>query len=181
MPARWLLSAVLAIATALGVEPQIVRDTRPPLHSGVDLVMVTITVLDGSGRLITGLDQDEFTVFEDGERQPISVFINTRVPVGLGVLLDVSDSMFGQRILDARAAVERFLFTLLAPEDQVLSGRLQPCAATPHAVDSGPGRRARGAGRHPAVGRYRDLRRGAERDAADAEAFTGAGCAADHL
>jgi len=81
-------------------------------------VMVTVTVLDGSGKLITGLQQDEFTVFEDGERQPISVFINTRVPVGLGVLLDVSDSMFGQRILDARAAVERFLFTLLSPEDQ---------------------------------------------------------------
>jgi len=118
VPARWLLPAVLAIATALGVEPQIVRDTRPPLHSGVDLVMVTVTVLDSSGRLITGLNQDEFTVFEDGERQPISVFINTRVPVGLGVLLDVSDSMFGQRILDARAAVEQFLFTLLAPEDQ---------------------------------------------------------------
>jgi Ca-activated chloride channel family protein len=118
VPARWLLPAVLAIATALGFEPQIVRDTRPPLHSGVDLVMVTVTVLDSSGRLITGLPQEEFAVFEDGERQPISVFINSRVPVGLGVLLDVSDSMFGQRILDARTAVEHFLFTLLAPDDQ---------------------------------------------------------------
>ena len=32
---------------------------------------------------------------------------------GLGLLLDVSDSMFGQRIVDARQAVEQFLFDLL--------------------------------------------------------------------
>jgi len=35
------------------------------------------------------------------------------VPVGLGVLLDISDSMFGRRIEDARSAVDRFLFDLL--------------------------------------------------------------------
>ena len=40
------------------------------------------------------------------------------MPVGLGVLLDMSDSMFGQRIVDARGAVERFLFELLNPSDE---------------------------------------------------------------
>ena len=44
-------------------------------------------------------------------------FTSERVPVGVGLLLDVSDSMFGQRIVDARLAVERFLVDLLAPED----------------------------------------------------------------
>jgi Ca-activated chloride channel family protein len=39
------------------------------------------------------------------------------VPVALGLLLDISDSMFGERIRDARAAVARFLLELLAPED----------------------------------------------------------------
>jgi Ca-activated chloride channel family protein len=44
------------------------------------------------------------------------------------VLLDTSDSMFGQRIKDARAAVERFLFELLDPGDEyfVLSFNHRP-------------------------------------------------------
>ncbi len=45
-------------------------------------------------------------------------FTNERVPIGVGVLLDISDSMFGQRIVDARAAVEHFLFDLLKPTDE---------------------------------------------------------------
>src|SRR5437879_2585369 len=43
---------------------------------------------------------------------------NERVPIGLGLLLDISDSMYGKRIADARAAVGRFLFTLLDESDQ---------------------------------------------------------------
>jgi VWFA-related protein len=39
------------------------------------------------------------------------------VPVGLGLLLDVSDSMYGKRIRDAREAVNRFLFDLLDSSD----------------------------------------------------------------
>ena len=45
-------------------------------------------------------------------------FTRERVPVGLGVLIDISDSMFGQRIKDARAAVNRFLFELLDDSDE---------------------------------------------------------------
>ena len=39
------------------------------------------------------------------------------MPLGLGLLLDVSDSMFGRRIKDAEGAVERFLLKLLSPDD----------------------------------------------------------------
>ncbi|MSO56963.1 MAG: VWA domain-containing protein [Acidobacteria bacterium] len=38
--------------------------------------------------------------------------------MALRVLLDVSDSMYGQRMVDARVAVERFLFELLDKEDE---------------------------------------------------------------
>src|SRR5262249_60838724 len=41
---------------------------------------------------------------ELGDRLPITQFTRERVPVGLGVLLDISDSMFGRRIEDARTA-----------------------------------------------------------------------------
>lgn len=84
----------------------------------VDTVQVTVTVTDGNGRLITGLSRDAFEIFEDGVLQPITVFTNARVPVSLGVLLDASDSMRGQPMADARAAVDRFVAGLLERGDE---------------------------------------------------------------
>jgi Ca-activated chloride channel homolog len=81
------------------------------------MTVVTVTVLDANGRLVKGLPREAFEVFEDGLPQTITQFTNERVPVGLGLLLDISDSMFGQRIHDAREAVDRFLGELLAPTD----------------------------------------------------------------
>ena len=40
------------------------------------------------------------------------------MPVSLGVLLDASDSMRGQPIVDARAALDRFVGDLLLSEDE---------------------------------------------------------------
>jgi Ca-activated chloride channel family protein len=111
------MATIAVLLTGSGAESQIIRDQKL-LKSGVDLVMVTATVLDAEGHLVSGLPRDAFEIWEDGVEQQISVFSNERVPVGLGVLLDVSDSMFGQRIVDARTAVERFLFTLLNPADE---------------------------------------------------------------
>ncbi len=79
---------------------------------------VTVTVTDANGRLITGLTQDDFEVFEDGEPQPVTQFTDERVPVSLGVLLDASDSMRGQPMVDARSAVDRFVGDLLEPGDE---------------------------------------------------------------
>ncbi len=114
-------ATVLVVASALGLlaAPQspTFRDSRP-FRSGIDIISVNATVRDATGRLVTGLDRDAFDLFEDGERQPIAQFTNQRVPVSLGVLLDVSDSMFGRRIADARSAVERFLFELLDRDDE---------------------------------------------------------------
>lgn len=84
----------------------------------VDTVQVTVTVADANGRLITGLARDDFEIFEDGVPQAITVFTNERVPVSLGVLLDASDSMRGQRMADARGAVDRFVAALLEGGDE---------------------------------------------------------------
>jgi VWFA-related protein len=87
------------------------------LRTSIEVTAVTVTVRDPDGRLVPDLPSSAFTVFEDGLPQPITQFTDERVPVGLGLLLDISDSMFGQRILDARAAVERFLLESLSQED----------------------------------------------------------------
>lgn len=84
----------------------------------VETVQVTVTVTDANGRLITGLSRDDFEIFEDGAVQPVTQFTDERVPVSLGVLLDASDSMRGQPMADARAAVDRFVATLLEPGDE---------------------------------------------------------------
>ncbi|PYR88054.1 MAG: hypothetical protein DMF84_29770 [Acidobacteria bacterium] len=113
---RGIAAAAAVSALTLSVQNPTVLDRRP-LRSSVELTVVTATVRDTDGRLITGLPQDAFEIYEDGDRQAISQFTNERVPVGLGLLLDISDSMFGRRMIDARGAVERFLLELLKPSD----------------------------------------------------------------
>ena len=112
-----------AVLVALGAAATL-RAQQPPIvdgrlfRSGIEVTSITATVTDRDGHLITGLERSAFEVFEDGTRQTITQFTRERVPVGLGVLLDNSDSMFGKRIEDARAAVDRFLFDLLDPADE---------------------------------------------------------------
>lgn len=113
----YALIAVMTLASAsLALSPQ-----APPLplfKSAIELTTVTATVLNHDGQLVTGLPREVFDVFEDGERQTITHFTNARVPVSLAILLDVSDSMFGQRITDARQAIERFVADLLERGDE---------------------------------------------------------------
>jgi Ca-activated chloride channel family protein len=108
---RALSAAVLVALGAAALTAQ------KPLRSSVELTVVTATVRDGNGKLVTGLPKAAFEVYEDGERLPIAQFTNERVPLGLGLLLDISDSMFGRRIKDAEEAVERFLLHLLPSTD----------------------------------------------------------------
>jgi Ca-activated chloride channel family protein len=112
----------LLFFTALAGAAVTAQDPPAPPHnffqSRVDLISVTAAVVNENGGLVTGLPKEAFEIYEDGERQTLSQFTNERVPVSVAVLLDVSDSMFGQRLVDARAAVERFLFNLLDPSDE---------------------------------------------------------------
>jgi VWFA-related protein len=94
------------------------RTQTPKFRSRVETIQVTVTVTDANGRLVTDLSKDDFEITEDGIPQEVTHFTAERVPVSLGVLLDDSDSMRGQRIVDAREAFDRFVSTLLAPEDE---------------------------------------------------------------
>jgi VWFA-related protein len=97
-------------------EPQSTREGR--FRSAIDLTTVNATVVGRNGGLITGLPRDAFDVYEDGRLQTITQFTNERVPVSLGILLDISDSMFGRRLLEAREALEQFIADGLDPEDE---------------------------------------------------------------
>jgi Ca-activated chloride channel homolog len=125
-----VVTAVIAGSVVLA-QDQVLRDNRL-YRSGIELTSLTATVRDAEGRLVTGLEREAFEVYEDGELQKVTQFTSERVPVSLGVLFDASDSMFGQRVTDARAAVEYFLFNLLDEMDEyfVLSFNHQPRVMT---------------------------------------------------
>ena len=88
-------------------------------RSGVEFVNVTATVTDDDGRFVSGLRQQDFTVYEDGEVQDVSHFSSDRVPVSLGIALDSSGSMTPDKLAAARAAIERLIFELLDKEDEL--------------------------------------------------------------
>ena len=112
-----LLTLALAAPLLDGQRPVDLRN-RGAFRSDSEVVATAVTVRDGDGRLVTTLKQSDFTVEEDGVVQPITQFSTERVPVSLTAALDISDSMRGQRMADARGALANFFDKLLAPEDE---------------------------------------------------------------
>jgi VWFA-related protein len=68
---------------------------QPPatFHAETRLVVLYATVKNGRGELVTNLDRNAFTVYENGKRQPITIFRRDDIPVSLGLLIDNSGSM----------------------------------------------------------------------------------------
>jgi Ca-activated chloride channel homolog len=114
-PRLWF-PVLLAIAVAVSVRP---TASQTVFRGGVDLVNVTVTVADRNGRFVSGLKQEDFTVLDDGENQEIVNFSAERVPVSLGLVLDVSASMTPEKLSAARIAIKRFAFELLSPNDEL--------------------------------------------------------------
>src|SRR5436190_7094041 len=61
-----------------------------------ELVVLPVVVKDGQGRLVTGLPRDRFVVYDNGERQDVSIFTNEDTPVSIALLVDSSGSMRGK-------------------------------------------------------------------------------------
>jgi VWFA-related protein len=112
--ALFVSAGVLLSAQEPAQEPQSFK-----FRTGVELVNVNATVTDQSGRFVSGLTKDDFRVYEDEQPQAITHFNAERVPVSLGIVLDTSGSMDGEKMRAAKLALERFLVQLLDPEDEV--------------------------------------------------------------
>jgi len=87
------------------------------ISTNVSLVQLNVGVVDSQGRAITSLARNDFTVYEDGIKQPILNFESTNAPFSLVMLVDMSGSTLNFRPQLKQAAV-RFL-DALAPEDRV--------------------------------------------------------------
>jgi Ca-activated chloride channel family protein len=77
------------------------------IRTSVDLVMVPVSITDGSHRPVIGLDQDNFQLFENKRPQEIKHFSSEDTPVSIGILVDTSGSM-SYKLARAREAVLQF-------------------------------------------------------------------------
>ncbi len=91
------------------------------IRSEVDLALVNVNVTDPLDRMVIGLDQDNFRVFEDGVEQEITTFSSEDVPISLGVILDLSGTMTN-KIDKARGAIAEFLKAANKQDDFFLIG-----------------------------------------------------------
>jgi len=86
------------------------------LHIDVDMALVNVTVTDPYNRLVTGLDPDNFRIFEDNIEQEVVTFSAEDVPISIGVIFDFSGSM-SNKVGKAREAALQF-FKTANPQDE---------------------------------------------------------------
>jgi Ca-activated chloride channel family protein len=92
------------------------RGSDRAIRVDVDLVLVNVTVTDPFNRLVTGLEKENFRVFEDSTEQELVHFSSEDVPISLGVIFDLSGSM-SNKVDKARLAAVQF-FKTANPQDE---------------------------------------------------------------
>ena len=90
--------------------------TSPKIRVNTDLVVIPVTVTDGKGRVVNGLQKEHFTLYEDKVEQAITHFAAEDAPVAIGLVLDTSDSM-APKLSRARESVAALLRNA-NPEDE---------------------------------------------------------------
>jgi len=91
---------------------------RPGAHirMNVDMVLVPVTITDPMNRLVTGLEREDFQVYEGGGLQKIASFASEDAPVSIGIIFDLSGSM-SSKLIRARESILQFIRTA-NPQDE---------------------------------------------------------------
>src|SRR5277367_645209 len=103
-----IFAAALAAGTliASGLQGQ---DLPEPIKVDVNVVNVLASVHDKKGALVNSLQKEDFTLFEDGQSQPVKYFTKeTDLPLTIGMLVDVSGSQANLISIERQAASEFF-------------------------------------------------------------------------
>ena len=94
---------------------QVIKEGQS-VHIDVELALVNVTVTDPYDRLVTGLEADNFRIFENSVEQEIQYFSSEDVPISIGVIFDLSGSM-ANKVGKAREAALQF-FKTANPQDE---------------------------------------------------------------
>jgi Ca-activated chloride channel homolog len=99
-------------------KPTAKAELLPKANIRVDstLVLIPVTVTDPMNRFVTGLEKENFKLFEDKKEQLVSQFSSEDAPISVGVVFDCSGSM-GHKLEKSRMAVAQF-FKMANPEDE---------------------------------------------------------------
>ncbi|MBI3406592.1 MAG: VWA domain-containing protein, partial [Acidobacteria bacterium] len=108
--------AQFSVTKASFVDKPVKGDQR--IKIDVNMVLVSVTVTDPYNRLVTGLEQENFKVFEDKLEQEVIHFSSEDVPISIGVVFDMSGSM-SNKVDKARLAALQF-FKTANPQDEFL-------------------------------------------------------------
>ncbi len=118
-----LVSGIAAALSAQSPSPALPNAAHPASNSrdrsikvDVDMVLVNVTITDPFNRLVTGLEQENFRVFEDNVEQEVVHFSSEDVPISIGVIFDVSGSM-ADKVDRSRMAAVQF-FKTANPQDE---------------------------------------------------------------
>lgn len=106
-PLTAIILTVLTLAAVLRAQ-----DPRPIFKSATELVYVTATVTDRTGRPGPRLRQEDFVVYQNDERQEIAFFgLDDQTPISVALVVDTSGSM-AVKMDDVRDALEHFVDTM---------------------------------------------------------------------
>jgi Ca-activated chloride channel family protein len=86
------------------------------IRMDVDLVLVPVTITDPMNRLVTGLEKEDFQVYENNNEQKIRSFASEDAPVSIGIIFDLSGSM-SSKLVRARESILQFIKTA-NPQDE---------------------------------------------------------------
>src|SRR5262245_50385995 len=115
---RWTPLAALLLIGATASKAALSQESRYVLSVDVELVNVNATVIDESGKYLEGLTADDFRVLEDGHEQKLAYFSHdSRVPLSIGVLVDISGSI-QDKVRQALQTVREIAATL-TPNDEM--------------------------------------------------------------
>ena len=111
---------LLVLATLVMAQGPLTGRQQPLFRSGIELVDLYVTVTDDEGRLVPGLVQEDFAIFDEDQPQEIALFENEVRPITVVVMLDSSISITNVQHLIMGGA-EQFLIRML-PDDRARVG-----------------------------------------------------------
>jgi len=94
------------VGTALLTSLTIAAGRQPQFKSGVEVVYLDVTVQAPDGSIVRGLAKDDFLIYDEDVPQDVAIFSAEPAPISVGVLIDTSGSMTGERMAAAIRAAD---------------------------------------------------------------------------